>query len=51
MIVTSGAVPQSALADALTAAGIAAHVIGDAAGIRRIEGANLDANNLAVALG
>ena len=51
VIVTAGATPQRVLADQLRAAGIAAHVIGDASGIGRIEGANLDANNLAVALG
>jgi 2,4-dienoyl-CoA reductase-like NADH-dependent reductase (Old Yellow Enzyme family)/thioredoxin reductase len=51
VIVTSGAVPRRGLADQLAAAGIAPHVIGDADGVRRIEGANLDANNLAVALG
>jgi 2,4-dienoyl-CoA reductase (NADPH2) len=51
VIVTAGATPLSTLVDELAEAGIACHVIGDSAGVRRIEGANLDANNLAVALG
>jgi 2,4-dienoyl-CoA reductase (NADPH2) len=51
VIVTAGATPHRQLADQLGAAGIATHVIGDAGGIGRIEGANLDANTLAVALG
>jgi 2,4-dienoyl-CoA reductase-like NADH-dependent reductase (Old Yellow Enzyme family)/thioredoxin reductase len=51
VIVTTGATPEHGLADDLADAGIACHVIGDSAGVRRIEGANLDANNLALALG
>jgi 2,4-dienoyl-CoA reductase (NADPH2) len=51
VIVTSGATPRTSLVDELAATGMSAHVIGDCAGIRRIEGANLDANNLALALG
>jgi thioredoxin reductase len=51
VIVTSGATAQSRLADELASAGIPAHVIGDSAGVRRIEGANLDASTLALALG
>jgi NADPH-dependent 2,4-dienoyl-CoA reductase/sulfur reductase-like enzyme len=51
VIVTGGATPDRTLAGELDAAGITAHVIGDAAGIGRIEGANLGANELAVALG
>ncbi len=51
VIVTSGATPDSSLADELSNAGINVHVIGDAGGIGGIEGANLDADRLAVALG
>jgi 2,4-dienoyl-CoA reductase-like NADH-dependent reductase (Old Yellow Enzyme family)/thioredoxin reductase len=51
VIVTSGATPSAGLAADLAAAGIACHVIGDANGVRRIEGANLDAAHLAVTLG
>jgi hypothetical protein len=51
VIVTGGATPDRALADELAAAGIPTHVIGDAGGIGRIEGANLGANELAVVLG
>jgi 2,4-dienoyl-CoA reductase (NADPH2) len=51
VIVTAGATPQRRLAAELEAAGITAHVIGDAGGIGLIEGANLDASHLAVALG
>ena len=51
VIVTGGATPQCALVDELRAAGITPHVIGDAGGIGCIEGANLGANQLAVALG
>jgi 2,4-dienoyl-CoA reductase (NADPH2) len=51
VIVTGGATPDRVLAGELHAAGITAHVIGDAGGIGRIEGANLGANQLAVALG
>jgi hypothetical protein len=43
--------PRSDLAEHLASDRIASHVIGDCAGVRRIEGANLDANNLAVAPG
>jgi 2,4-dienoyl-CoA reductase-like NADH-dependent reductase (Old Yellow Enzyme family)/thioredoxin reductase len=51
VIVTSGAQPDAGLAAELTAAGIAHRVIGDAVSVRRIEGANLDAAALALALG
>jgi 2,4-dienoyl-CoA reductase (NADPH2) len=51
VIVTTGATPEHGLADDLADAGIVCHVIGDSAGVRRIEGANLDANHLAVSLG
>jgi 2,4-dienoyl-CoA reductase (NADPH2) len=51
VIVTSGATPRDRLVAELADAGIACHVIGDSAGVRRIEGANLDAGALAVALG
>jgi 2,4-dienoyl-CoA reductase-like NADH-dependent reductase (Old Yellow Enzyme family)/thioredoxin reductase len=51
VIVTAGATPEHGLADDLADAGIVCHVIGDSAGVRRIEGANLDASNLALALG
>jgi 2,4-dienoyl-CoA reductase (NADPH2) len=47
VIVTDAVTPRTELADALGAARIAARVVGDAAGIRRIEGANLDAAELA----
>jgi 2,4-dienoyl-CoA reductase-like NADH-dependent reductase (Old Yellow Enzyme family)/thioredoxin reductase len=51
VIVTTGATPEHGLAGDLADAGIVCHVIGDSAGVRRIEGANLDASNLALALG
>ena len=51
VIITSGVQPNSALADSLRAAGLSVHLVGDCAGFRRIEGANLDAAALALALG
>ncbi|HEV8297460.1 MAG TPA: FAD-dependent oxidoreductase [Acidimicrobiales bacterium] len=51
VIATATVAPDATLADALDAAGIHAHLVGDCAGIRRIEGANLDAAHLALALG
>jgi 2,4-dienoyl-CoA reductase-like NADH-dependent reductase (Old Yellow Enzyme family)/thioredoxin reductase len=51
VVVTSGAEPDTGVAAELTAAGIAHRVIGDAASVRRIEGANLDAAALALSLG
>jgi 2,4-dienoyl-CoA reductase (NADPH2) len=51
VVVTDAATPRTGLAEALSAAGIAARVVGDAGGIRRIEGANLDAAELARAFG
>jgi len=43
--------PRHELADALVAAGLSVHRVGDCAGVRRIEGANLDALALARTLG
>jgi 2,4-dienoyl-CoA reductase (NADPH2) len=51
VVVTTTVTPDRRVADALEAAGLAVHVIGDVAGVRRIEGANLDAAGLALALG
>src|SRR5690606_7944373 len=50
VIDTASVSPDQRLADDLQAAGVTAHVVGDAAGIRRIEGANLDAAQLALTL-
>jgi 2,4-dienoyl-CoA reductase (NADPH2) len=51
VVVAGGAVPDTRLADELALAGVTAHVVGDCGGVRRIEGANLDAAHLALALG
>ena len=51
VIVASGAVPDTSLADALHQAGIAARAVGDCRTIGRIEGANLDAAAVALAIG
>jgi 2,4-dienoyl-CoA reductase (NADPH2) len=51
VIVASGAVPDTSLADALHGAGIAARAVGDCRTLGRIEGANLDAATVAMAIG
>lgn len=51
VIVTSDVRPDTSLADELTSAGVAHHVVGDCREVRRIEGANLDAAAVALALG
>jgi 2,4-dienoyl-CoA reductase-like NADH-dependent reductase (Old Yellow Enzyme family)/thioredoxin reductase len=51
VIVASGAVPDTSLADALHDVGIAARAVGDCRTLGRIEGANLDAANVAIAIG
>lgn len=51
VIVTSVCAPDRRLADELAVAGIDAYVVGDAADVRFLEGANLDAANLALTLG
>ena len=50
VIVASSVTPAPWLADTLRAAGIAAHVAGDCHQVARIEGANLDAAAIALAL-
>lgn len=50
VIIASGASPAPGLADALRAAGIHAHVAGDCHQLALIEGANLDAAAIALAL-
>ncbi|MEO8697259.1 MAG: FAD-dependent oxidoreductase [Acidimicrobiales bacterium] len=50
VIVTNAAVPDNALFTALQAAGIAARLVGDCNGVRRLEGANLDAAEVALAI-
>ena len=50
IIVTHGATPGSMLADALDATGVSVHRIGDCRTVGRVEGAMLDAAELAVAL-
>ncbi|TML11181.1 MAG: hypothetical protein E6G39_14605 [Actinobacteria bacterium] len=51
VIVTNVATPDSAVFTALQAAGIAARLVGDCNGVRRLEGANLDAAEVALAIG
>jgi 2,4-dienoyl-CoA reductase (NADPH2) len=51
VIVASGAVPDTSLVDALHDAGIAVRAVGDCRTIGRIEGANLDAAAVALAIG
>jgi 2,4-dienoyl-CoA reductase (NADPH2) len=51
VVVTNAASPMTALIDELRAAGRVVHTVGDCAGVRRIEGANLDAAAVALALG
>jgi 2,4-dienoyl-CoA reductase (NADPH2) len=51
VVATASTVPDDALVLALRAAGVEARTVGDCAGIRRIEGANLDAAAVALALG
>jgi NADPH-dependent 2,4-dienoyl-CoA reductase/sulfur reductase-like enzyme len=50
VIVTADTAPDAGLAQALAADGIAAHVVGDCRELRGIEGANLDAAAVALAL-
>ena len=50
VVLTSGAVPHDALGHALRAAGSAVHVVGNAASIGHLEGANIAAAELARAL-
>jgi 2,4-dienoyl-CoA reductase (NADPH2) len=51
VIVADGQRPERGLADGLGAAGVRVHVVGDCGAIGGIEGANLAAAELAVALG
>ena len=51
VIVTNAAVPNAGLAADLVAAGVRVHAIGDCTEIKRLEGANIDAAELALALG
>ena len=51
VVVASGATATAPLADGLRAAGVAVHVVGDARDVRLLEGAELDATELAMALG
>ena len=50
VIVTNAAVPDNALFTQLEAAGLAARLVGDCNGVRRLEGANLDAAEVALAI-
>ena len=50
VLVASGVTPAPALADQLRAAGLHPHVAGDCHTVARIEGANLDAAAIALAL-
>ena len=50
VIVTNVATPDNALFTELQSAGIAARVVGDCNGVRRLEGANLDAAEVALAI-
>jgi hypothetical protein len=50
VIVTDAVTPRTELGDELAAAGVAVRLVGDAGGVRRLEGANLDAAELALAL-
>jgi 2,4-dienoyl-CoA reductase (NADPH2) len=49
--VASGATARAPLADELRGAGLTVHVVGDARDVRLLEGAELDATELAMALG
>jgi hypothetical protein len=49
--VASGATARAPLADELRGAGVTVHVVGDARDVRLLEGAELDATELAMALG
>ena len=51
VIVTAPRVPDHTLADALRSAGLSVHTVGDCDGVRSIEGANLDAAHVALAIG
>jgi len=51
VIATNTAVPDDVLTAALRAAGHTVHTVGDCDGVRRLEGANLDAAAVAMALG
>jgi hypothetical protein len=50
VIVASGATPDDALASELRDAGIRAHTAGDARAVRLLEGAELDATELALSV-
>jgi len=50
VIVTNVAVPESELFTQIQAAGIDARLVGDCNGVRRLEGANLDAAEVALAI-
>jgi hypothetical protein len=50
VIVTNAAIPNDALAMQMMAAGISPRLVGDCNGVRRIEGANLDAAEVALAI-
>ena len=49
--VASGATAGAPLADELRGAGVTVHVVGDARDVRLLEGAELDATELAMVLG
>ena len=51
VIVAAPRVPDHVLADALRSAGITVHTVGDCEAVRSIEGANLDAAHVALAIG
>ena len=51
VVIASGAVAGAPLADELRAVGMAVHVVGDARAVRLLEGAELDATDLAMTLG
>jgi len=51
VVVTTGAHTDTTMVDALAAAGVRARPVGDCREVRQIEGANLDAAALALALG
>jgi NADPH-dependent 2,4-dienoyl-CoA reductase/sulfur reductase-like enzyme len=51
VIVAGGARPEQTLAEELRAAGVTVHAVGDCTGIGMLEGANLGAAELALALG
>jgi 2,4-dienoyl-CoA reductase-like NADH-dependent reductase (Old Yellow Enzyme family)/thioredoxin reductase len=51
VVVSAGpVVPEDALATALRDAGLPVHMVGDCGGVRRLEGANLDAAHVALAI-